>query len=60
MHLFLATGVSDVDERPAVEENERIDVEVHPLSDLDALIAANRDSKTLIALMKLKDRLAHG
>jgi ADP-ribose pyrophosphatase len=60
VHLFLATGVSDVDERPEVEENERIDVEVRPLSDLDALIAANRDSKTLIALMKLKDRLARG
>jgi 8-oxo-dGTP pyrophosphatase MutT (NUDIX family) len=58
VHLFLATGVSDVDERPEVEENERIDVEVRPLSDLDALIAANRDSKTLIALLKLKDRLA--
>jgi 8-oxo-dGTP pyrophosphatase MutT (NUDIX family) len=60
VHLFLATGVSDVDERPEVEENERIDVEVRPLSDLDALIAANHDSKTLIALLKLKDRLARG
>jgi ADP-ribose pyrophosphatase len=58
VHLFLATGISDVDERPEVEENERIDVEVHPLSELDALIAGNRDSKTLIALLKLKDRLA--
>jgi ADP-ribose pyrophosphatase len=60
VHLFLATGISDVDERPEVEENERIDVEVRPLSDLDALIAENRDSKTLIALLKLKDRLAAG
>jgi ADP-ribose pyrophosphatase len=60
VHLFLATGISDVDERPEVEENERIDVEVRPLSDLDALIAGNRDSKTLIALLKLKERVAEG
>jgi 8-oxo-dGTP pyrophosphatase MutT (NUDIX family) len=60
VHLFLATGISDVDERPEVEENERIDVEVRPVSELDALIAGNRDSKTLIALLKLKDRLAQG
>ena len=31
VHLFLATGLSDVDERPEVHENERIDVEVRPL-----------------------------
>ena len=31
VHLFLATGISDVDERPAVHEDERIDVEVRPL-----------------------------
>ena len=31
---------------------------VHPLAELDALIADNHDSKTLIALLKLKDRLA--
>src|SRR3954465_11459453 len=42
VHLFLATGIADVDERPEVEENERIDVEAHPLSELDALIAGNR------------------
>ena len=60
VHLFLATDVTDVDERPAVEENERIDVEVRPLSDLDALIAEAQDSKTLIALLKLKLRLTGG
>jgi 8-oxo-dGTP pyrophosphatase MutT (NUDIX family) len=58
VHLFLATGIADVDERPEVEENERIDVEVRPLSDLDAIIAETRDSKTLIGLLKLKTRLA--
>jgi 8-oxo-dGTP pyrophosphatase MutT (NUDIX family) len=60
VHLFLATGISDADERPEVEENERIDVEVRPVSDLDAIVAENHDSKTLIALLKLKDRLGRG
>jgi ADP-ribose pyrophosphatase len=60
VHLFLATGISDADERPEVEENERIDIEVRPVSDLDAIVAENHDSKTLIALLKLKDRLARG
>jgi 8-oxo-dGTP pyrophosphatase MutT (NUDIX family) len=58
VHLFLATGISDVDERPEVEENERIDVETRPLSDLDALIAEATDSKTIIGLARLKQRLA--
>jgi 8-oxo-dGTP pyrophosphatase MutT (NUDIX family) len=58
VHQFLATGVSDVDERPSVEENERIHVETRPLSDLDAILAETKDSKTLIALHKLKSRLA--
>jgi 8-oxo-dGTP pyrophosphatase MutT (NUDIX family) len=60
VHLFLATDISDAAEQPEVEENERIDVEVRPVSELDAIIADNRDSKTLIALLKLKDRLARG
>jgi len=37
IHLFLATGISDVDVRPEVEENERIDVELRPVTDLDAI-----------------------
>jgi 8-oxo-dGTP pyrophosphatase MutT (NUDIX family) len=57
IHLFLAQGISDVDERPEVEEDERIDVEIRPLSDLDDILAANKDSKTLVALYRLKDRL---
>jgi 8-oxo-dGTP pyrophosphatase MutT (NUDIX family) len=57
IHLFLATGISDVDERPVLEENERIDVELRPLSDLDAILGETMDSKTLIALYRLKDRL---
>jgi ADP-ribose pyrophosphatase len=56
--LYLATGVSDVGERPDVEEDERIDVETRPLSDLDAILAETKDAKTLIGLYKLKERLA--
>jgi len=57
IHLFLATGISDVDERPEVEEDERIDVELRPLADIDEILATNQDSKTLIALYRLKQRL---
>ncbi|MFL5853102.1 MAG: NUDIX hydrolase, partial [Solirubrobacteraceae bacterium] len=57
VHLYLATGISDVDERPEVEEDERIDVEVRPVSELDAILGETKDSKTLIALMMLRERL---
>ncbi len=56
--LYLATGISDVDEVPAVEEDERIDAETRPLSDVDAILAETKDAKTLIGLFKLKQRLA--
>jgi ADP-ribose pyrophosphatase len=55
--LYLATGISDADETPEVEEDERIDVEVRPLSDLDAILAETKDAKTLIGLLKLRARL---
>jgi 8-oxo-dGTP pyrophosphatase MutT (NUDIX family) len=58
VHLFLATGISDVDEQPKIEHDERIDVEVRPVSDIDALLADTKDSKTLIGLHALKERLA--
>jgi 8-oxo-dGTP pyrophosphatase MutT (NUDIX family) len=58
--LYLATGISDVDERPEVDENERIDVEVRPLGELDAILAETKDAKTLIGLMKLRERLRTG
>jgi ADP-ribose pyrophosphatase len=57
VHLFLATGLRDVD-KPAVEEDERIELCVHPLADLDALIDQAHDSKTLIGLYALRRRLA--
>ena len=58
VYLYLATGISDVDAVPEVEEDERIDVETRPLSDIDAILAETKDAKTLIGLMRLKDRMA--
>ena len=55
--LYLATGISDVEERPEVHEDERIHVDVRPVGELDAILADTKDSKTLIALMKLRERL---
>lgn len=56
VHLFLATGLREV-ERPDVDEDERIEVVRWPLADLDAAIAATRDSKTWIGLLELHRRL---
>ena len=58
VHLFLASGLSDVDEHPEVHENERIHVEVRPLADLDELVATATDSKTIVGLARLRLRLA--
>ena len=58
--LYLATGISDADETPAVQEDERIDVEVRPVGDIDAILAESKDAKTLIALMRVKEKLAAG
>jgi 8-oxo-dGTP pyrophosphatase MutT (NUDIX family) len=57
VHLYLATGISDVDVRPTVEHDERIDAEVRPLADLDAILAETEDAKTLIGLCTLRERL---
>jgi 8-oxo-dGTP pyrophosphatase MutT (NUDIX family) len=55
IHLFLATGLSD---RSADSgEQERIEIVRWPLDDLDGALAATKDSKTLIALTRLRDRL---
>jgi 8-oxo-dGTP pyrophosphatase MutT (NUDIX family) len=56
IHLFLATGLSDV-EKPDVEEDERIELVLHPLAELDALIREVVDAKTLIGLLELRRRL---
>jgi hypothetical protein len=40
-----------------VDHDELIDAVVRPLADLDAILAETKDSKTLIGLYALKDRL---
>ena len=55
IHLYLATGLSDV-ERPAVEEDVRLDLVTWPLADLDGLIDACVDGKTLVALLEFRRR----
>jgi ADP-ribose pyrophosphatase len=56
MHLFLATGLSDVPHADAGED-ERIEVVAWPLDRLDEAIARSRDAKTIIGLLLLKERL---
>ena len=56
VHVYLATGLSDASAE--AEENERIEIVTHPLSELDALIDDVRDSKTLIGLLELRRRRA--
>ncbi len=54
-HIFLATDLRDA---PGQEiADERIDIEPHPLSGLDEVIAECRDAKTLIGLLTLRERL---
>jgi 8-oxo-dGTP pyrophosphatase MutT (NUDIX family) len=54
MHVFLATGLSDVE--ADADENERIDIEPWPLDRLDELIEQCHDSKSLVGLLKLRLR----
>jgi ADP-ribose pyrophosphatase len=54
-HVYLATGVSDASAE--ADEHERIDIEVRPLAELDAIIDEVTDSKTLIGLLELRRRL---
>ena len=57
VHLFLATGISDADQEAEVDHNERIDIETRTLAELGAVLAETQDSKTLIALSRLRERL---
>lgn len=55
LHLFLATGLRLG--KPSPEEDEAIQVERFPLTDLPGLIAECQDAKTLIGLLLLaRDR----
>jgi ADP-ribose pyrophosphatase len=53
--VFLATGLRDV-ARPAVEEDERIEIVPWPLERLDEAIAACEDAKSLVGLLLLRAR----
>jgi 8-oxo-dGTP pyrophosphatase MutT (NUDIX family) len=57
VYLFLAMDISEADTESEVEENERIDIETRPLADLSAILGETQDSKTLIALHRLRERL---
>ncbi|MEA2404093.1 MAG: hypothetical protein QOE08_740 [Thermoleophilaceae bacterium] len=52
MHIYLATDLYD--ESADTDEHERIEIEAVPLPELDATIAACRDSKTAIGLLWLR------
>ena len=53
-HIFLATDLSD--ELGQQIEDERIDIEPHPLAELEQTIAQCRDAKTIIGLQLLERR----
>ncbi len=59
VEVYLATELGDTDAAEA-EENERIEIVSWPLDRLDAAIDECRDSKSLIGLLWLRERLAHG
>ena len=52
IHVYLATDLYD--EQAEADENERIEIETVPLSELDRLIRDCRDSKSLVGLLWLK------
>ena len=52
IHVYLATDLYD--ERAEADEGERIEIEAHPLSELDKLIRECRDGKSLVGLRWLK------
>jgi 8-oxo-dGTP pyrophosphatase MutT (NUDIX family) len=52
VHVYLATDLFD--QRAATDENERIEIETVPLTDLDDVIRDCKDSKTLVGLLWLK------
>jgi 8-oxo-dGTP pyrophosphatase MutT (NUDIX family) len=56
VHLYHATELSPA--HAVAEEDERIELVRWPLCDIAGALAATRDSKTLIGLMWLRERLA--
>jgi ADP-ribose pyrophosphatase len=55
VHLYLAEGLSDAS--ADAEENERIEIVPWPLAKLDHAIAGCGDSKSLIGLLMLRERM---
>lgn len=55
-HVYRATGLHDDDDAEA-DSHERIHVVTRALDELDDVIAGCRDSKTLIGLYRLRDRI---
>jgi 8-oxo-dGTP pyrophosphatase MutT (NUDIX family) len=53
VHVFVATGLRKVGE-PDADGEEGIDLVTWPLADLDGLIDANADAKTLVGLLWLR------
>lgn len=53
--IYLATGLSDV-EKPAVDEDERIELVTWPLDDIQGAIDASADGKTIVGLYELLRR----
>jgi ADP-ribose pyrophosphatase len=49
IHVYLATDLHD--EHAETHENERIEIVTVPLAEVDDVIRANKDSKTLIGLL---------
>ena len=49
MHLFVATGLTEVEAQPS--EGERIEVVEVPLDELDEAIEACVDAKSLVGLL---------
>src|SRR3954465_10938879 len=56
VHVYLATGLHDREVEPP-DGDERIEIVRRPLAELDEAIAETRDSKTLIGLLMLQQRL---
>ena len=52
IHVYLASDLRE--DLAEAEENERIEIETHPLDRLDDLIAECEDAKTLVGLLWLK------
>ncbi len=57
-HVFAATGLRE--EVADSGEDERIEVVAWPLADLQGALDATADSKTIIGLLWLRDRLGAG